>query len=83
MWLTLAGWWAPAHAAVLKLMARRCVNKTVADIAIYLAILMGTVGVGFLHAAEDVIILGKVMTAILAEWDKPVHFGTGNWSRWP
>ena len=61
-------------------MARRCVNNTVADIAIYLAILMGTVGVGFLHAGEDVIILGKVMTAILAEWDKPVHFGTGNWS---
>ena len=63
-------------------MARRSVKKTVADIAIYLylAVLMGAVGVGSLHAGEEVIILGKSKAATLAEWDKPVHFGTGNWS---
>lgn len=61
-------------------MARRGVNKTVADIAICLAALMAAVGVGSLHAGDEVIILGKGKTATLAEWDKPVHFGTGNWS---
>jgi hypothetical protein len=61
-------------------MARRCVNKTVAGIPIYLAVLMAAVGVGSLHAGEEVIILGKGKTATLAEWDKPVHFGTGDWS---
>jgi len=61
-------------------MARRRVNKTVADIAVYLAVLVGAVGFGSLHAGEEVIVLGKGKTATLSEWDKPVHFGTGNWS---
>lgn len=63
------------------LMARRSLNKTVADITIYLYLtaLMGAVGAGSLHAGEEVIILGKGKTAELAEWDKPVHFGTGDW----
>jgi hypothetical protein len=63
------------------LMARRSLNKTVADITIYLYLtaLMGAVGAGSLHAGEEVIILGKGKTDALAEWDKPVHFGTGNW----
>lgn len=43
------------------------------------AVLMGAVGVGPLHAGEEVIILSKGRTDTLAEWDKPVHFGTGNW----
>jgi hypothetical protein len=58
-------------------MAKRCVTKTVANIAICLTALMG---VGRLQAEEEVIILGKGKTATLAEWDKPVHFGTGDWS---
>lgn len=62
-------------------MARRSINVIVADRTRYLClvILMGAVGVGSLHAGEDVIILGKGKTAALAEWDKPVHFGTGDW----
>lgn len=66
---------------VYSLMARRSLNKTVADISIYLYLtaLMGAVGAGSLHAGEEVIILGKGKTETLAEWDKPVHFGTGNW----
>ena len=58
-------------------MARRCIKKTVARIAIYLAILIGAVGVTY--AGEEVIILSKGKTQALAEWEKPVHFGTGNW----
>jgi hypothetical protein len=38
------------------------------------------VGVGSLYAGDDVIILGKGKTQALAEWDKPVHFGTGSWN---
>jgi hypothetical protein len=34
---------------------------------------------GVVYAGEEVIILGKGKTQTLAEWDKPVHFGTGNW----
>ena len=43
------------------------------------AILIGAVGVGSLDAEEEVIILGKGKTEALAEWDKPIHFGTGIW----
>ena len=60
-------------------MARRCAKKTVAGIPICLALLTGAVGVGSLYAGEEVIILGKGKTQALAEWDKPVHFGTGIW----
>ncbi|MDE3041589.1 MAG: DUF3047 domain-containing protein [Nitrospirota bacterium] len=60
-------------------MARRCAKKTVAGIPICLAILIGALGVESLYAGEEVIILGKGKTPTLAEWDKPVHFGTGNW----
>lgn len=35
--------------------------------------------VGVVYAGEEVIILGKGKTQALAEWDKPVHFGTVNW----
>ncbi len=65
----------------LKLMPRRCVNKTVANISLYLylAVLIGAIEVGSLHAGEEFIILDKAKQAALAEWDKPVHFGTGNW----
>ena len=59
-------------------MARRCANKTVAGIPIYLALLMGAVGVTY--AGEEVIILSKGKTQVLAEWDKPVHVGTGSWN---
>lgn len=61
------------------LMARRCTHGTAAGLLIYLAILIGAVGVGFLHAGDEVIILGQGKTQALAEWDKPVHFGTGKW----
>jgi Protein of unknown function (DUF3047) len=60
-------------------MVRRCTNKTIAGIPLYLVFLIGAVGVGSLYAGEEVIILGKGKTQALAEWDKPVHFGTGNW----
>ena len=60
-------------------MAARCVPKTIAWQALYLAILIGALGVGSLYAAEEIIILGKGKTQALAEWDKPVHFGTGMW----
>jgi DUF3047 family protein len=60
-------------------MARRCAKKTVAWIPFYLAILIGPLGVGSLYAGDEVIILSKSKTETLAEWDKPVHFGTGNW----
>jgi hypothetical protein len=39
--------------------------------------LIGMVGVGY--GGEEVIILSKGKTQTLAEWDKPVHFGTGIW----
>ena len=60
-------------------MARRCAKKTVAWIPLYLAILIMAAGVGSPFAGEEVIILGKGKTQTLAEWDKPVHFGTGSW----
>ena len=60
-------------------MARRCVPKTVAWIPLYLAILIGALGAGSLYAGEEIIILGQGKTQALAEWDKPVHFGTGIW----
>ena len=60
-------------------MARRCVPKTVAWIALYLAILIGALNVESLYAREEIIILGQGKTQALAEWDKPVHFGTGIW----
>jgi hypothetical protein len=63
-------------------MERRGVNKTVANVSIslYLAVLIGAIDVGSLYAGEEVIILGRGKTATLAEWDKPVHVGTGDWS---
>lgn len=51
-----------------------------AGISIYLSILIGVVSVGSLCAAEEVIILGRGKTETLAEWDKPVHVGTGIWN---
>jgi hypothetical protein len=60
-------------------MARRCAKKTVAGIPVYLVFLLGALGVGSLYAGEEVIILDKSKTQTLAEWGKPVHFGTGNW----
>src|SRR5512147_694764 len=60
-------------------MARRCTKKTVARIPLYIAILIGALSVGSLYAGEEIIILGKGKTQALAEWDKPVHFGTGDW----
>jgi len=51
----------------------------VARISICLAFLIGEVGVASLCTGEEVIILGKGKTEALEEWDKPVHFGTGNW----
>ena len=62
---------------MFRAMARRCAKKTAAGISIYLALLVGAVGVGY--AGEEVIILSKGKTQTLAEWDKPVHFGTGIW----
>jgi hypothetical protein len=58
---------------------RRYAKKTVAVIPIYLTFLMGAAGLGSLYAGDEVIILSKSKTETLAEWDKPVHFGTGNW----
>ena len=60
-------------------MARQWVQKTAASIPLYLAILLGALGVGSLYAGEEIIILGKGKTQALAEWDKPVHVGTGIW----
>jgi hypothetical protein len=45
-----------------------------------LSILIGALGVGSLYAGQEIIILGKGKTQALAEWDKPVHFGTGMWN---
>jgi DUF3047 family protein len=61
-------------------MARECAPKTVAWIPLYIAILIAALGVGALYAGEEVIILGKGKTQALAEWDKPIHFGTGSWN---
>jgi hypothetical protein len=60
-------------------MARRCAQETVVEMLIYLALLIGTMGVGSLYAGDEVIILGKGKSQTLGEWDKPVHFGTGSW----
>ncbi len=60
-------------------MARGCPKKTVARIPAYLVILIGTAGAGSPDAGEEIVILGKSKTQTLVEWDKPVHFGTGNW----
>ena len=32
------------------------------------------------YAGEEIIILGKGKAQALAEWDEPVHFGTGMWN---
>ena len=61
-------------------MARRYVEKIVARMPLYLAILIGVLGIGSLYAGEGIIILGKSKTQALAEWDKPVHVGTGIWN---
>jgi hypothetical protein len=62
-------------------MSKRCTQKTIAWISLYLSFLIGPVGIGsqYAYAGEEVIILGKGKTQTLAEWDKPVHFGTGDW----
>jgi hypothetical protein len=54
-------------------------NKTVALKPISAAMLIGMVGGGSICIGEEVIILNKYKTEALAEWDKPVLFGTGNW----
>jgi Protein of unknown function (DUF3047) len=53
--------------------------REVARLPICLALLLAVVGVASLCTGEEVIILGKGKTEALEEWDKPVHFGTGNW----
>jgi hypothetical protein len=60
-------------------MLRRFSNKTVALKPISAAMLIGMVGAGSICIGEEVIILNKYKTEALAEWDKPVLFGTGNW----
>jgi hypothetical protein len=62
------------------LLVKRCTNTILAGLAICFAHLIAAVGVGSLYAGDDVIILGKGKTQALAEWDKPVHFGTGSWN---
>lgn len=61
------------------LMARRYVSRPVVWIPLYLPILIGALGIGSVYAGEEIIILGQGKTQALAEWDKPVHFGTGIW----
>ena len=46
---------------------------------LFLAMLIGMTGGGSLCSGEEVIVLGKQKTEALAEWDKPVLFGSGNW----
>jgi hypothetical protein len=60
-------------------MLQRFPNKGVAFKPISLAMLIGIVGGGSLCIGEEVIILDKQKTKTLAEWDKPVLFGSGNW----
>ena len=55
------------------------INKKVAMKSIPLAVLILLVGGGAISTAEEVIILGKHKTEALAEWDKPVLYGNGNW----
>lgn len=55
-------------------------EKTAARMPIYLAILIGVVGVGSLCTGEEVIILDKRKIAALADWDKPVLFGSSDWA---
>jgi hypothetical protein len=57
---------------------RRFSNKTVLK-PISLAMLIGMFGQGSLCTGEEVIILDKHKTVDLAEWDKPVLFGSGDW----
>lgn len=60
-------------------MAGRYTKIAVARMPLYLAILILAAGIGSLYAGQEIIILGKGKTQTLAEWDKPVHFGTGDW----
>jgi hypothetical protein len=53
--------------------------KKVAMKAIFLAVLIWLVGGGAISTGEEVIILHKHKTEALAEWDKPVLFGKGQW----
>ena len=59
-------------------MPRQFPNKTVALKPLFLAMLIGMIG-GSVCTGEEVIILDKHKTQALAEWNKPVLFGTGNW----
>jgi hypothetical protein len=46
---------------------------------ICLALLIGVGGAGSICAGEEVIVLDKRKTEALAEWDKPVLIGKGDW----
>jgi hypothetical protein len=60
-------------------MFRRFTNNTRGFKTISLAMLVGMLGGGSLCTAEEVIILDKRKTGALADWDKPVLFGSANW----
>jgi hypothetical protein len=60
-------------------MLHRSLHKTVGLKAISLVMLVGLVGGGSLCTGEEVIVLDKHKTEALAEWDKPVLFGSSNW----
>src|ERR1043166_2326024 len=47
--------------------------------SIFLAVVIGVVGIGSLCTGEEVIILDKGKAALLGDWDKPILFGTGDW----
>ena len=64
---------------LLNLMLSRFANKTVPMKTIYLALLIWVGGEGSICSGEEVIILDKAKTEALAEWDKPVLFGSGSW----
>jgi hypothetical protein len=53
--------------------------ETAARMSVSLAVLIGIVGVGSLCTGEEVIILDKRKAPPLADWDKPVLFGSGDW----
>jgi hypothetical protein len=61
-------------------MLRQFVNKTTAMQSVYLAVIFLLLGgQGSICTGEEVIILDKEKAAALAEWDKPVLFGSGDW----
>jgi len=64
---------------LLRLVSSRFTSKPVALKIIYLALLIGVGGEGSICRGEEVIVLDKRKTEALAEWDKPVLFGKGDW----